>query len=118
MSYAFDVEGVTVWSPALRVGSIFVGYLRVLEQVVGTPAGFTANGSDMVKIDLLPYAAFLERLLQMRMATGHEQLVEMIDIVLVPSLVIIERGGAGGSLEIDRALSNAAAELSRSMPWG
>ena len=39
VSYAFEVEGETVWSPALVVGEIYEGFIRTLSESLGQPSG-------------------------------------------------------------------------------
>ncbi|MGY4102599.1 DUF6086 family protein [Nocardia sp. R16R-3T] len=52
MSYVFDVDDQTVWSPALRVGELFVRIHTDVCSVLNMATGITAIANDMYEIDL------------------------------------------------------------------
>jgi hypothetical protein len=51
MSFVFDIDGQTVWSPALRTGQVFVAYAEALAAEQEAPTGFTCIADDMIAID-------------------------------------------------------------------
>ncbi len=52
MSYVFDVDDRTVWSPSLRVGDLFVRIHTDICSVLNLTTGITAVASDMYEIDI------------------------------------------------------------------
>lgn len=93
MSYVFDVGDDTVWSPALRVGDIYVRFARDIAEVLGVPTGLSAVASDMYEIDIDTYEQFVKTLFEMYFANTHPVQRGLIEAVLAPSTVVLERGG-------------------------
>jgi hypothetical protein len=91
VSYVFEIEGETVWSPALTVGQIYEGFIRTLSESLGQPSGFTCNAADHVMIDAEVFVDFVLRLLSK--SRGHPLLAEQIRAVLGPSVVMLDRSG-------------------------
>jgi hypothetical protein len=91
LSYVFEIGSDTVWSPALRVGEIYVGFVRVLEEVTGTSGGIEAISSDMVRIDGLRFRAFVDELLDA--SAANQVLRSEIETIVCLSLVMLERAG-------------------------
>jgi hypothetical protein len=114
MSYIFESGERAVWSPALRVGRTYVGYARVLEQVVGTPAGLEEQASDLFRLQPGAFAAFVQALLDAGRATQNRVLADQIAVVLLPSLVMLGRSGA--PVDVDQDLAEQARDLARNMP--
>ncbi|GAA4897022.1 hypothetical protein LX16_1270 [Stackebrandtia albiflava] len=63
MSYVFDVAGETVWSPASRVGALFVALSGVFAEYAGTPAGLHAEARDWYEIEPDVFARHVAALL-------------------------------------------------------
>lgn len=94
MSFVFEIDRETVWSPALRVGQAFVGCAQALGQVVGVSPGFSFNAEDMIEIDAPQLEAFVDALTQiLRSPTPHRVLEDLTDAIRVPCLVMLERAG-------------------------
>ena len=93
MSYEFEVAGDTVWSPALRVGLIYDGYVRVLESVLGRPAGWTMVAGDTVRIEPEVFGHFVDGLLDAQASSNHPVLHAHLVPVLTVSLVLLDRAG-------------------------
>jgi len=94
MSFIFDIDGQTVWSPALAVGTVFAGYVTTCGQVIGTPPGFTWNSSDTVVIDAGEFNAFVGELFRRSHVESRNDLFQsLIGPVLVPSVVMLQRTG-------------------------
>jgi hypothetical protein len=91
VSYVYEIDGETVWSPALRVGQIYEGYIATLSRSLGRPTGFRGNPSDHVMIDPEVFVDFVLRLLSA--TNGHPILAQQIDAVMGPSVVMLERSG-------------------------
>lgn len=102
MSFVFEINGETVWSPALRVGQAFVGCAQALGEVVSVRPGFSFNAEDMIEIDpsqLELFAEALTRLLDM--PKPHKVLSNLTDGVRIPCLVMLHRAGRDLQLGAD-----------------
>ena len=94
MSYIFDIRGETVWSPALDVGDVYVRCALALSAAFGVAPGFDFISEDMVELDPDAFQSFAVSLGQAA-ADARDQVIlqDLIDAVLVPSLVMLERAG-------------------------
>lgn len=93
MSYLFEVGGDTVWSPARRVGDLYVRFLREIAETLTVATGLTAIASDMYRIDIDEYEILVKKLFENYFSSGHPVLRGLIEAVLAPSVVVLERGG-------------------------
>ena len=93
MSYVFDVDGDTVWSPSLQVGDLYVRFLREIGEALEVPTGLTAIASDMYDIDIDVFDNLAKKLFEIYSTNSHPVLRGMVEAVLAPSVVILERGG-------------------------
>jgi hypothetical protein len=117
MSFVFEIDGETVWSPALRVGQAFVGCAQALGQVVGVSPGFSFNAEDMIEIDAPQLMAFADALTQIsRSSVPHRILVDLTDAVRVPCLVMLERAGRAVGLSLDSRTTQLIEEVRAAMP--
>ncbi len=92
MSYVFEIDDVTVWSPALRVGQVFQGYVKVLEAALHVPSGVDEWASDFLVLDRTKFTAFTEELEQWTLG-GHSVVRDLAGPVLAICLVMLERAG-------------------------
>lgn len=117
MSFVFEIDGETVWSPALRVGQAFVGCAQALGQVVGVSPGFSFNAEDMIELDALQLEAYTDALMQIsRSPAPHRVLEDLTDAVLVPCLVMLERAGRAPELGRDSRTTRLIEEVGAAMP--
>ncbi|HUB69609.1 MAG TPA: DUF6086 family protein [Acidimicrobiales bacterium] len=116
MSYLFEVEDRTVWSPALRVGQIYVEYVRSLERVYGLEAGFTQTTEDSVRIDAQVFAGFVTHLLSTAGEGRHLVLELELRAVAIPALVILDRAGLSTTMSVGASLMGEATTYARRMP--
>jgi hypothetical protein len=93
MSYVFDVGDDEVWSPALRVGDLYVRFLGEIADMLGMPTGLTAVASDYYKIDIDVYGALVHEILAFYLASPHPVRRRLIEGVLVPSVMVLDRAG-------------------------
>ncbi|WP_137816586.1 DUF6086 family protein [Gandjariella thermophila] len=93
MSYVFDVGDDTVWSPSLQVGDLYVRFLCEIAETLGVRTGLTAIASDMYEIDIDVFANLVRKLFDVYFSSGHPVLRGLIEGVLAPSVVVLERGG-------------------------
>jgi hypothetical protein len=89
MSYAFEVGDETVWSPALRVGDLFVRILTDVGAVLKQPTGLTAIASDMYEINLESFEKLTRSMYGEYFLTEHEIFKEMIGCTLGPAVNIL-----------------------------
>ncbi|MGW5386126.1 DUF6086 family protein [Nocardia sp. NPDC003963] len=93
MSYIFDIGDVTVWSPALRVGRLYVSMAQDVAGVLETSTGMTAMAADYWEIELHEFDSFVRAMYESYFASEHPVLRMLIGAVLAPSIVLLERGG-------------------------
>lgn len=117
MSFVFEIEGETVWSPALRVGQAFVGCAQALGQVLDISPGFSFNAEDMAEIDSMQLEGFAGALTQIwRSATPNRVLEDLTEAVRVPCLVMLERAGRAVELSRDSRTTQLIEEVRAAMP--
>ena len=117
MSFVFDIDGETVWSPALRVGQAFVGCAHALGQVVGVSPGFVFNAEDMVDVDALHLESFVTALSEMSSGpAAHLVLANLIDAVRIPCIVMLDRGRSDERADRDLRTSRLVDEVGAAMP--
>ncbi|WP_107654152.1 DUF6086 family protein [Nocardia suismassiliense] len=93
MSYIFDIGDETVWSPSLRVGDLYVRMLHDVASVLGVPAGLNAVSSDMWDIDIEAFEKLVKLMYETYFSSGHQVFKILLEGVLAPSIVLLERGG-------------------------
>ncbi|MBB1160167.1 MULTISPECIES: DUF6086 family protein [Amycolatopsis] len=95
MSYIFDVGDETVWSPALRVGRLFVSMAETLAvnfDIDLRTAGFTATASDFCSVDPPRLALFVRAMLDSSVLT-HSEYRELARGFLGICLAMLEWSG-------------------------
>ncbi|MEU4838719.1 DUF6086 family protein [Nocardia testacea] len=114
MSYIFDIDDVTVWSPSLRVGKLYVSMAQDVAVVLDMPTGMTAMASDYWEMELPEFEPFVRAMYEACFSSEHPVFKALIGAVLSPSIVLLERGGKSiipGSDE-ERDFIDRAHELS------
>lgn len=101
MSFVFDIDGSTVWSPALDVGSAYISCAQALGSVVGVDPGFTFVAEDYVETDPVTFLAYVRELHARATESPHPVMSPLIDAVLIPSLVMLDRAGLTMDLSTD-----------------
>jgi hypothetical protein len=96
MSYIFEVADEWVWSPANRVGQLYVGMAEAAAAVLRLPTGLTTDSGDIYEVDVLAFGAFAGAMLALRASSSHMYLHMLLDGVLPLSVAMLYR--AGGSL--------------------
>jgi Family of unknown function (DUF6086) len=117
MSFVFEADNETVWSPALRAGKAFVGCAQALAQAADISPGFSFNAEDTVEIDVPQLEAFsnaLGRLLTGPMA--HSVLADLARAVRVPCLVMLERAGHTAERSPDLRTAQLIEQARATMP--
>ncbi|MEO3824717.1 DUF6086 family protein [Actinomadura sp. B10D3] len=114
MSYIFDIDDETVWSPALRVGKLYVNLAEALARTLEIPTGLEAVAEDMYDINTAVFSDFTRAL----MSTRHVIAQELLRGVLLTSLVMLQRGGVEitPDSEEQEAFWQALPEFARRMP--
>ncbi|MFV8160794.1 DUF6086 family protein [Mycobacterium sp. 134] len=93
MSFIFDVGDDTVWSPALRVGELYVRFVTQVGDLLGVPTGLSAMASDYYEIDPDVFEVFVRKLFEETFGSTHHIGRAMLESVLAPSVVILDRIG-------------------------
>ena len=117
MSYVFEIDELTVWSPALRTGNIYAGFVNVVEEEFRQGTGFTAIASDMVRIDGPVFARFVNLLLNALDAPNvNSVLAWLLRSILGPSVVMLQRAGCSDDLNVVESVVREAELLEPRMP--
>lgn len=93
MSFIFDVGDETVWSPALRVGDLYVRFLTEIGEMFNLPTGLSAMASDYYYIEPDAFSELIGRIFVENFGTTHQVGRAMLESVLAPSVVILDRIG-------------------------
>jgi len=97
MSFIFDVGNDTVWSPALRVGELYVRFIAQVGDLLGVPTGLSEMASDYYYIDPDLFEVLVKMMFEDNFRSTHQIGRAMLESILAPSVVILDR--------IDRSLS-------------
>lgn len=117
MSFVFEIDEETVWSPALRVGQAFVSCAQALGRFVGVSPGFSFNAEDMIEIDAQQLKAFADALTQVSGGSKPHRILEnLTDAVRIPCLVMLERAGRVADLSPDSRTTQLMEEIGAAMP--
>jgi hypothetical protein len=90
MSYVFEIDDTTVWSPSLRIGELYVGLAECLAGLVQCDSGLSKLANDYYIVDVGGFGAFLESLLSER-SSGHAIFDALTRGFLATSLVMLDR---------------------------
>jgi Family of unknown function (DUF6086) len=93
MSYVFDVGDEGIWSPALRVGELFVATADSLATIVGVDTGLHAVASDYYDITAEKFFAFVLAVLRSPYLK-HPVFQELSRGFLATALVLLDRAAA------------------------
>jgi hypothetical protein len=115
MSYAFDLDEETVWSPGNIVGALYVGMVTVVAEALEAPTGLTDAGSgpgwtgplpnaeastrlsdltgDWFRIDREHFPALVRRMLSTYTDVSNPDLRLLLGSVLAVSIGILDRAG-------------------------
>ena len=113
MSYIFKHGDRVVWSPALRVGELYVGLARALEPLLGVESGLDPMASDFYRIDGVRFEAFVTA---MAAFPKHPIAHRLLDGIYVTSLAMLDRMVDGSAERLDPASAAEVGELLRQMP--
>ncbi|MFN6554650.1 DUF6086 family protein [Mycolicibacterium septicum] len=102
MSFVFEVEDCTVWSPALQVGDLYVRFLAQVADLLGVPTGLSEIAADYWQIDAGTFEVFVTAMFEANFRSAHQIRRAMLESILAPSVVILDR--------IDRPLSADTSE--------
>jgi Family of unknown function (DUF6086) len=112
MSYVFEWNDETLWSPALRVGKLYVTLADALAAMLSVPHGLSAMASDYYEVDRDRFAAFIGALRALS-PEGHVVGRELLSGFLTTSLVLLRRMDAAP--ELDAEARTATMDFARSM---
>lgn len=93
VSYVFDINDQTVWSPSLFVGDLYVRFATQIADMLGLPSGLRAIASDYYEIDPDVFEIFTKRMFAENFDGYHDIKRGMLEAVLAPAVVILDRVG-------------------------
>ncbi|CND72966.1 Uncharacterised protein [Mycobacterium tuberculosis] len=118
MSYIFDIDDETVWSPSLRVGKLYVNLAEAIARTLEIPTGLEAVAEDMYDINASVFSDFTRALVEDFFSGRQVVAQEMLRGVLLASLVMLQRGGVEitSDDEKQKPLWSAIPEFAQRMP--
>jgi hypothetical protein len=94
LSYLFELDDETVWSPANRVAQLYLGMLDTVAQLLDRPTGLVDQGSgDWYAVDRVDFPALVTEMVRTFAASSHWELRLMIGSLLGVSIGILDRAG-------------------------
>lgn len=116
MSFIIALNDETVWSPALDVGTAYTACAQALGTTVGIDPGFTFIADDYVEVDPSSFRTFAAALLaRVSASPDHPVMIPLVNAVLAPSLVMLERAGYTVDISADPELLKKVEAL-RTLP--
>lgn len=118
MSYIFDVDEETVWSPALRVGELYVGSTWCIAKVHDKPTGLIMEAGDPYQIDIPAFESLTRSVLGEYFISNHPICREQVRPWLLISVAILKRVGVSMGPETNEHADfiRQADAYARSMP--
>jgi Family of unknown function (DUF6086) len=118
MSFIFDVDDETVWSPALRVGQVYAGSARQLGAILNIDTGLHEVADDLVEIDVEAFERFTRALLAEHLRSDHPIHRALSRGTLLVSLALLERAGRplNPQTQDEHDLNRQAVEYTAWMP--
>jgi hypothetical protein len=93
MTYSFDVDDDTVWSPYNQLGELYVGMLGAVANVLKLPTGLETDGGEFYDIDLPAFGILVGGMLVLRAGSDHLYLKMLLDGILPLSVAMLYSGG-------------------------
>ncbi|MFV2013322.1 MULTISPECIES: DUF6086 family protein [unclassified Micromonospora] len=117
MSYYFTISGDDVWDPALQTGLLYVALTEKVASMLGVDSGLKPAENDTCEVDSIAFSRFIDSLSEFYGASRHPVRKELIEGLLLTSLVIAERGSIAipETLKDNSALREKIGEISKSM---
>jgi hypothetical protein len=112
----FEIDGQTVWNPAVTVGRLYLQYLDAIERELGLAAGAQVSDSDEIHFDAAKFGPFVAELARRYTSSDHRVLREQLGVVLFPALVMLQRGNYGVAVSDETELTTRAAAFGSGMP--
>jgi hypothetical protein len=91
VSFMFDAGNRTVWSPASRVGDLYVRFMNQLGDAFQLANGLTPMAADYYNIDPDVFEAFVTHAFAENFRSAQRIGRGMVESVLAPSIVILDR---------------------------
>ncbi|MEV7009416.1 DUF6086 family protein [Streptosporangium sp. NPDC051022] len=117
MSYIFDAGEETVWSPALRVGKVYLSLRRSTSDLLGLPTGVVEVSGDICEIDVEVFESLTRRMFEEYFVSSHVVYRDLMGGVLSASAVMLERSGGAltASSAEEREFLDRACLMGKSM---
>ena len=130
LSKYFNVDGRDVWNPSTGVADTYLGFVRVLEGVLGLdsalegvprqPSGVGDSIEDEVRIEGDTFQAFIALLAKRARLLSHAHaphpvMAAYVRPVLATSIVMLERADIRTEISVDEETLIQARELEMSM---
>jgi uncharacterized protein DUF6086 len=114
VSYIFEFQDDVIWSPAMRVGRLLVGFANSLAATVPAPHGLSASAADHYYVDDRQFHRFVE-VVDLEYGSGHPSADGLLRGFRLTSLVLLERMGIDVTPMAGPEELHAVIELSTAM---
>jgi hypothetical protein len=91
--YVDEGDEPTVWYPVSHAGALYVGMINVVAEVYQVPTGLRAVADDTHAIDPGQFEVFVRRAMSLFTSTNNGEITLLLEGVLPPSTVLLERCG-------------------------
>ncbi len=109
MSWIVYCGGREVWSPALKVGFLFLGEIGAIERMLDQASGSQDRGDDTMEVDALVLGVFLRAALDVLGVTRHATEFALVEGP-VPVALAVNARITGQSPEVPERLAPLIAE--------
>lgn len=91
MSFVFDAGPCTVWTPSLQVGDLYVRFVTQVSELLGVPTGLSEMVPGYYLIGEDEFEVLVNRMFDAHFRSTHQIGRAMLESVLAPSVVILDR---------------------------
>jgi Family of unknown function (DUF6086) len=95
MSCYFESDSGTLWNPSSSTARLFIGYARVIEEVVGVSSGLGELIGDECYVDVARFDEFCQQVVSFLQRSKHAVLASLIRDFLIICCVLLKRAGRG-----------------------
>ena len=93
MSLYFEIDSQTVWTPASRVGWLYLEQLKGTASILGISPFWSGMEEDEVRLAREELGALVRAAGAEMLHTNHPVLLRLLDVVIGPAIVMLKRAG-------------------------
>ena len=116
MSYIFECNDLSVWSPSLATGELFKLLAGSIESVVGVGSGLRWIADDMAQIEEGQFCVFVVAVVRQFESSTNDVWRGLVQPFVAVSIAVAQRCGLDVGTH-DQVLEEQSRMFGRSMPW-